>query len=463
MRAPREGPREHPDVPSDAGVAPGACSSWAPGMLSGMSTDADIAIVGAGPAGALAALGALQEWPQARVLLLDRADFPRDKVCGDGVTAQSEEILAEVGSPDLLKGLNRVWRLRLGFPSGREVARTMREAAIVVRRLEFDAILVREAQRRGATLMRHRFRTLRVDGDVVVVDDTYRVPVVIGADGAESRVAAAIGRGSHGGRTAIAIRGYAPVRPEMADEQVIAFRGVGEAAALDDEVARGDREAGRDLAQLAYAWSFPLGDGWANVGYGELLPETPSKAADRGGPSGRRASRAELLEGLDLLLPGASAGGGAWQGHRLPLSGWRDRQPPGRVLLTGDALGLVNPLTGEGIHAAMRSGAIAGRVAARWLRDGAASSPEGPGARYRSELARVTGRHRRHMAVAARLSTIPRAMPAGIDEAARDQGVFDDLVEMGLADGLITGRLVRAAARRTGERAASRVRSLVRR
>ncbi|MFN8074098.1 MAG: NAD(P)/FAD-dependent oxidoreductase [Kineosporiaceae bacterium] len=421
-----------------------------------MSTDADIAIVGAGPAGALAALGALEEWPGARVLLLDRADFPRDKVCGDGVTVQAEQILAEVGSPGLLDGLNRVWRLRLGFPSGREAARTMRQPAIVVRRLEFDAILVREAQRRGATLQRHRFRSLQVLGDTVVIDGTVRVPVVIGADGAESRVAAAIGRGGHGGRTAIAIRGYAPVRPELADAQVIAFRGVGRAADPRDTAAA-DAAVGRDLAQLAYAWSFPLGDGWANVGYGELLPVSQAPDAPR------RATRTELLEGLDLLLPGASAGGGAWQGHRLPLSGWRDRQPAGRVLLTGDALGLVNPLTGEGIHAAMRSGAIAGRIAAGWVRDGAAATPQGPGERYRSELGRATGWHRRHMAVAARLSTIPRALPAGIDEAARHQGVFDDLVEMGLADGLITPRLVGAAARRTGERVGSRLRALARR
>ena len=97
------------------------------------------------------------------------------------------------------------------------------------------------------------------------------------------------------------------------------------------------------------------------------------------------------------------------------------------------------------VRAAMVSGAVAGRVAAAAVRDGVAD----PGTRYRADLARATGRHRRHMAVAARLATIPRAMPAGIDEADRDQGVFDDFVEMGLADGLITTRLVRAAARRT--------------
>jgi hypothetical protein len=84
------------------------------------------------------------------------------------------------------------------------------------------------------------------------------------------------------------------------------------------------------------------------------------------------------------------------------------------------------------------------------VRDGVRAGD--PGQRYRAELRRTTGRHRRHMALASRLATIPRALPAGIDEAARDQGVFDDLVDMGLADGLITRRLLGAAARRTWSR-----------
>src|SRR5205823_1088681 len=99
----------------------------------------------------------------------------------------------------------------------------------------------------------------------------------------------------------------------------------------------------------AYAWSFPLGDGRANVGYGELV----SAGTTRQG----------LVEGLHRLLPGVAPL--ALRAHRLPLSTERPRQPDGRVLLAGDAASLINPLTGEGIFYAVLSGALAGRAALR--------------------------------------------------------------------------------------------------
>jgi geranylgeranyl reductase family protein len=394
----------------------------------GIEGECDIAVVGAGPAGATAALAALRTWPQARVVLLDRADFPRDKTCGDGLAAQVLDVLAEVGEPTLLDDLPRVHRLRLGFPDGTGVARTMARPTVVVPREVFDARLVEAAVKRGAVLWRHRVRQVRAsdaDGGTLggvpsggaVVDGVLRARVVIGADGAHSAVRAGLGVASpRPGTTAIALRGYARVPPARAEEQVIAFAG--------------------HAAWPAYAWSFPIGDGRANVGYGEALP------GDGPGPS-----RVRMLARLEELLPGATDGVRGLKAYHLPLSTGRVRQPDGPVLLTGDALGLVNPLTGEGIHAAVRSGAVAGEVAARTARSGAG---ERAGREYRRQLACALGAHLRHMDLVVRLARDPRVVRAGLEVSASDPRVFDALVELGLADGVLTPYLVLALVRRAG-------------
>src|SRR5690606_11244486 len=92
--------------------------------LGGMADLFDVAVVGAGPAGTSAALQVLRTRPDARVALLDAADFPRDKTCGDGIAAHVFDVLESLG----VEGLERlgppVPRLRLRIPSGRTVDRT---------------------------------------------------------------------------------------------------------------------------------------------------------------------------------------------------------------------------------------------------------------------------------------------------------------------------------------------------
>jgi flavin-dependent dehydrogenase len=172
----------------------------------------------------------------------------------------------------------------------------------------------------------------------------------------------------------------------------------------------------------AYAWSFPLGDGRANVGYGELVS---------GG-----VNRAGLLAGLHRLLPGVEAS--ELKAHRLPLSTGRPRQPDGRLLLAGDAASLINPLTGEGIFYAVLSGALAGAAAVRGAEAGAV---------YRRDLQSRLGRHLRHSSTASWASRWPTVMDAVFRAAADDQRVFDDVVDLGLADGRLTARTLAAAVR----------------
>jgi flavin-dependent dehydrogenase len=248
---------------------------------------------------------------------------------------------------------------------------------------------------------------LVVEAAGVLVDDRYRAGVVVGADGDRSVVRERL-LGARREPRALAIRGYAPVTPELAGRQVIRY---------------GDRR------QPSYAWAFDRGDGLVNVGYGELLPGTQK---------GEAPSRRLLLDQLERLVPGAAATGDRWRGHHLPLSGWRWHQPDGPLLLAGDAAGLVNPMTGEGIYYAVATGILAGRNAAAAVRG---DSPRRAGAAHRDAVRRLLGTHLKHTWTASRLARSPRVVDAGIRAAARDRTTFDTLVELGLGDGRISPRL----------------------
>jgi geranylgeranyl reductase family protein len=366
-------------------------------------------VVGAGPAGSAAALGALAEDPSLRVLLLDRADFPRDKSCGDGIAPHALDALATVGAGDVVDGWTPLRDLELSRGDVR-VAGAMERPAYVVPRAVLDARLVERAVAAGATLRRHRVSSVTpaADGGPVLVSDELAAGVVVGADGAHSLVRSGL-LGTTRDRRAIAIRGYAPTTPALRGRQVIRY---------------GERR------QPSYAWAFDRGDGLANVGYGELLPT----AGDRREPPSRRL----LLEQLEVLIPGVAASGTDWRGHHLPLSSWRWRQPDGPVLLVGDAAGLVNPMTGEGIYYAVATGIIAGRTAARTVRAG---RPGDAGAAHRRDVRRLLATHLRHTWLASRLARSPSVVDAGIRAAGRDRHAFDTLVELGLGDGRISPRL----------------------
>ena len=373
-------------------------------------TSWDLLVVGSGPAGSAAAIGALRTRPDLRVLLLDRSDFPRDKACGDGIAPHVIDLLDDHGVTGVVDGEVPVHDLRLDR-GGASVCRRMRRPAWVVPRAVFDARLHRAAVAAGAVPRRDLVRSVEVGADGVQVTtaaESVAAPVVVGADGAHSVVARSLGRRrGRGSRTAFALRGYAPTPRARAGEQVIVFG---------------------DTRQPSYAWSFDRGDGTANVGYGELLHD------DRSPPTRRL-----LLDQLERLLPGATAGGRDWRGHHLPLSPWRWRPEPGRVLLAGDAARLINPLTGEGIYYAVLTGLAAGSAAAAAITDG---HPAEAGQRHAAAVAPTFRTHLPSTALAARLTTVAPVLAAGLRASSADQRVFDDLVELGLAGGTLTPRLL---------------------
>ena len=374
----------------------------------------DLAVVGAGPAGAAAALSALRTRPGARVLLLDRSDFPRDKSCGDGIAPHALDELARLGAAHVLADRVPVQRLRLTAPHGAEVARRTPRPNYVVPRTVFDARLVEAAVERGAVLERRTVRRIEVRDDRVVLDGEVAARAVVGADGANGVVRRQLGLPRQpAGATAVAVRGYATA-PGGEPEQLIVLS---------------------PHKWPAYAWSFDAGDGTANVGFGMLLPEL--RAEPQGG---RRA----LEDGLAELLPGVEAERKV--SHHLPLSRVRPPQPAGRVLLAGDAMSLVNPLTGEGIFYALLSGRLAGACA---------GAPD-PGRAYARALKAELGRHLRHTTLLARATERAGVVDAGVAATARSQRAFDALVELGLGRGLISAPLLAGLARELPRRLLSR-------
>lgn len=387
--------------PTRAATSPQLTTAEAPPTLETW----DLIIVGAGPAGCAAAAAALRRDPRARVLLIDRASFPRDKICGDGIAGGAIKLLSSLKLPAarIVRGYQPVNDFRVRSPGNVQVARSMPEPVWVIPRVVFDGRLLEAVLELGARFSQRTVRTVAQVGDHVVVDGVLRAKALIGADGAESVVRRAAGHLSNPPRSlAIATRGYGPELAGQNGAQLIVM-------------------AAKQWP--AYAWSFPIGDGRANIGYGQVL-------------RGASVSKAELLRGLHTLLPGAEPEPASLRAHRLPMSTSRPAISRGRVLLVGDAQSLINPLTGEGIFYALISGALAGACA----KDGSRA-----GTRYRKALATRLGRYLRHASALAFVTRWPALMDSVLRGAATDQDAFEDLVRLGLEDGTITRRLLGSA------------------
>ena len=343
---------------------------------------ADVLVVGAGPAGAAAAIALARAGRD--VLVCDKATFPRDKCCGDGLTAMALRRLAEMGlAPDRVASWMPVRDIHLRSPGGRTVDLTLPGGpglhAAVARRADLDAALVDMARRAGARVVEGAaLRGVEVHPDRVVACLDGLPPAqaryVIGADGMWSPLRKILG---------LADRAY---RGEWH-----AFR--------QYVVAPGP--AARDLwvwfepdILPGYAWSFPLPDGRANVGFGV--------------PRGSRLDGAGLARTWRGLLARphiAEVIGPGWR-RESPRRAWpipaalpSTRLTAGRALFVGDAAAAADPMTGEGIGQALETGALAAEA----VLAGGARRPELVARCYeRSARAALQLDHR----LASRLSTI---------------------------------------------------------
>jgi geranylgeranyl reductase family protein len=355
--------------------------------------DWDLIVVGAGPAGSAAAVAALRERPDARVLLLDREPMGRDKVCGDGIAPHALIELERLGI-HATDPSEEVGAVRLVAPNGRGESAVVGSPGRVVPRAEFDARMLRAAISAGAD-----FRVERVSTVGQGVVNQHTGSVVIGADGSNSIVRRAIGEPSNRGRAlAVAIRGYVPTPPGPPRELVL-------------------RWDSRRSGGLCYAWAFPTAHGTTNVGYG-----MSAAAPDH--------DRASLVRRLGELLPGyfdraVGPAGVELKGHTLPLTVRRPRPAVGRVLLVGDAASMISPFTGEGIYSAIVSGALAGR---------AAVTTADPGAVYAKALRSRFGRQHRQAVALYPLIDFRIVLDTVVRAAQRDRRMFERLLDVGLGD-----------------------------
>ena len=325
--------------------------------------ETDVLVVGAGPGGSAAAYHLARRGLE--VVLLDRASFPREKVCGDGLTPRAVLALRRMGVDTEDPGFERVVGLRVRSRYG-EVElpwpelETFPSYGLVRTRRDLDELLVRRAVGAGARLLE---RTEAV-GPIVeegwvrgarvrAVDDgaptEVRARFVVAADGAPSRFAAQAG-----------------VRRDEARPLGIAARRYFRASFDPGPWLESWLDLWEGDALLpGYGWVFPLADGTLNVGAGLLN-------TFRGF---RDVSARRLLDAFVRHLPpswGISDENGAGPVRSGPLPMGMNRRPlavPG-MLVVGDAGGIVNPFNGEGIAYAMESAEVAAELIAEALLSG---------------------------------------------------------------------------------------------
>jgi menaquinone-9 beta-reductase len=350
----------------------------------------DAVVVGAGPAGSIAALVLARSG--ARVALADKAAFPRDKACGDLVGPRGVQILADLGLrvPDAGQGSDL---LAVG-PSGRRsrlpayTGRSYPGHGIIVPRLVLDHALREAALAAGALAVRARITRVEQSGDgrveAVISSDGQRLAgdVIIAADGALSPVARLAGMlDPQAALWGFAIRAYVPAEVPLPLLVLL--------------------DASPWHIYPGYGWLFPGAEGRANVGIGVGL----------GGGRGPAPLRGDLA-GLVALLGqrgdlSAAAAPGPVMGGWLRMGGTGTPPAAANVLLAGDAAGLINPLQGEGIGPAM--------VSARLAAEAVLAGPDRAAQAYTEAIEAVFGRY---MAGASALQNVllnkPRAASAAV-------------------------------------------------
>jgi geranylgeranyl reductase family protein len=309
----------------------------------------DVVVIGAGPAGTAAAAWAARHGRD--VLVIDSAQFPRDKACGDGLTPRAVAELELLGLGPWLDGRIRHHGLRMsGFGADVEIAwpgPSFPPTSSAVPRTELDDRIRSVAADEGAKmLLGAKAVGVQHDSSGRVASVTLNDGAEIGctdlivADGARSTLGRVLGRTWHQETVyGVAIRGYIAT-PRSSEPWITSHL---ELRSPDGQVLPG------------YGWIFPLGNGEVNIGVGALATaKRPADAALRPLMSHYTGLRreewgfiGEPRAGLSALLPM----GGAVSGVAGP--NW---------MLIGDAAACVNPLNGEGIDYGLETGRLAAEL-----------------------------------------------------------------------------------------------------
>jgi geranylgeranyl reductase family protein len=281
----------------------------------------DVAVVGAGPAGATTAYRLARA--HARVLLVDKARFPRDKPCGGGLTMRAVRQLPISVEPVVEE---RITRARCRLKYGPTIERSSGQVlCLMTQRRRLDALLVEQAAEAGADFRDgvrvevESDRRVRVDGAPVAVD------AVVGADGANGVTARAVGLGG-------------------AIVNGVALEGNLRYDRLPSDAWRGLLVLELATVPGGYGWIFPKGD-HVNVGVGGWGSEGPRLRDHLRVLCGHYGFELDELRQL--------------RGHRLPMRRPETRLAGGRALLVGDAAGVLDPVSGDGIYEALVTARLA--------------------------------------------------------------------------------------------------------
>ncbi|MEH0937998.1 geranylgeranyl reductase family protein [Micromonospora psammae] len=362
--------------------------------MTAVENDADVIVVGAGPGGSATAYHLARHG--VRVLLLEKTEFPREKVCGDGLTPRAVRQLIRMGvdtSPEAgwlqNKGLRVIGggvRLELDWPD----LASFPNYGLVRTRLDFDDLLAQRAVSAGAKL-----RTgVNVMGPVLDADDrvigvqaevgpekepaTFHAPLVVAADGVSGRFPLALGLAKREDRPiGVAVRRYYRSPAKHDDNYLESWLEL--------------RSKDSDALLPGYGWIFGLGDGRVNVGLGVL------NSSSAFGKTNYRRLLTDWLANTpeDWGMTDETNAEGPILGAALPMGFNRVPHYTRGVLLVGDSGGMVNPFNGEGIAYAMESGELAAEIAVQALARPAGAERERALMAYPQELkARFGGYYR---------------------------------------------------------------------
>jgi geranylgeranyl reductase family protein len=304
----------------------------------------DAIVVGAGPAGSVAARTLARGG--ARVLVLERAHFPRNKPCGGGLTLRALRRFPWL-EPELSRiTTDRIGTLRMEAPSGRHViVDAGRPTIMLVRRHEFDHLLIDVAREAGAELMEGvEILQAEQDADCVRLKSrdgrVFEAPFIVAADGVHSAIAKRLGVNKAWPAESVALDMMEETSVDRmtctSPETLWVFFGYGGAH--------------------GYGYIFPKRR-HVNVGVGSVLE--PLKAATGQSPYGQHLRFVEWLRARGLV--DGESQRSSFTPFLIPVGGPVPATTCGRVLFAGDAGGFVNGFTAEGIYFAMVTGELAGR------------------------------------------------------------------------------------------------------
>lgn len=321
----------------------------------------DVIIVGGGPAGSACAVFLGREGYD--ILLIDKANFPREKICGGAISGKSLTVLKELGLPTEVEKIShaKVYGLTFSSPNGRVLKIPMKDPqnnyGYVSKRVDFDNVLFQNAKKYVKTMEHFQVTDIIREGDKVVgVKGTdlktnkpyeFRSKVVVGADGATSIVAQKLGLADvDEAHHCIALRAY--------------YEGV---KGMDNTIELHFTES----LLPGYFWIFPAGpDGFANVGLGMLTKDIKKKKINLKEVMFKEIEQNPLFKErfADAKLVSEVSG---WT---LPLASKMKKMAGNGWVLIGDAASLIDPFSGEGIGNGMTSGKIAFRTISKALRVG---------------------------------------------------------------------------------------------